>query len=155
MVIATLAFVTFISNNPGFAAWLIGGLFAIIGALVASYWIMISSRLTALETVDHEIEERVSNVEVAIGKYEEHIGAGDRMFKQLMDRVERHMTEEEDQVWTGMSKLSDKLGEIHEDNLKAHASIVERLVKVESRLPNGELGKIQALVKEIAAKVGV
>lgn len=154
-IILTLAFITFITNNPGFAAWLIAGLFTIIGGLILAYWTMIASRLSKLEETDAKLGDRVAGVEQTLKGYEEHVGAGDKLFKTLMDRVERHMTEEEDQVWSGINKLSDKLIQIHEDNLSAHALITERLTRVEAKMPNGELGKLASVVDQIAKKVGV
>jgi hypothetical protein len=143
---------TFIANNPGITAAFIGLLITGLITLVASYWAMIASRLKSLEATDSKLEERVHEVETTLGKYEEHVGAGDKMFAQLMARVERHMTEEEDQVWGGMRELGNKLSMIHEDNLKAHTAIVERLAKVETKLPNGELQEVLEIVRGLRGR---
>lgn len=142
----------FVTEHPGVALAVIGGLFSLIVSLIAAYWKMIANRLDKLEETDAQLSGRVKDVEETLVEYKEHIGAGDAMFKQLMDRVERHMTEEEDQVWSGITDLSNKLSAIHEDNLKAHTVIVERLAKVEAKMPNGQLNEVLDLVRKLAER---
>ena len=149
MIIYAFAITTFIAANPGITAAFVGVLLSGLVMLIASYWTIIARRLDKLEHTDASIDNRVKEVEATLVRYEEHVGAGDAMFKQLMARVERHMTEEEDQVWGGMKELGNKMGIIHEDNLKAHAAIVERIARMESKLPNGELAKLMGLVQTL------
>jgi hypothetical protein len=150
MILTNLLLVNFVKDYPGAAAWMLAGLLGLIVTLVGGYYWIVSSELKKLSDRDEEMGKRLVDVEKELKKYEEHVGAGDIMFKQLMDRVERHMTEEEDQVWGGMRELGVRLSQIHEDNLKAHALIVERLAKVETKIPNGEMIEILGLVRGLA-----
>ena len=87
MIPLTLAFVTFITNNPGFAAWLIGGLFAVIAALIASYWTMIHSRLIKLEETDSHL---VDEVEELRGKGE-RLRRGDLSLDDMEKNLRRRL----------------------------------------------------------------
>jgi hypothetical protein len=150
MILTNLLLVNFVRDYPGAAAWMLAGLLGLIVTLVGGYYWIVSSELKKLSDRDEDMGKRLVDVEKTLEKYEEHVGAGDKMFAALMARVERHMTEEEDQVWGGMRELGVRLGQIHEDNLKAHATIVERLAKVETKIPNGEMAELLGLVRSMA-----
>ena len=149
----TLAIIEFVRDHAGLVTAFVGTLLTFIGLMLATHWSIVSNKLKALEDADGALTARVGTVEVTLAEYKEHIGAGDKMFKQLMDRVETHMTEEEDQVWGGMRDLGKQISSMHEDNLKAHAAIVERLVRVETKLPNGELARLTAMIERLVGKV--
>ena len=170
-MIVMLAISTFIAANPGLAAWLIGGLFSIIGLLVGVYYKLLYVRLGQLEEADKQLTGRVAEVEERVGRYEDHVGAGERALNALAARIEKHMYEEENMVWTGVKSLTEKLSEIQVENVEAHATIVkeygermsantERLAKIEGEmlhikraLPNGELQEMLGLLKQLV-KVG-
>lgn len=126
---------TFISSHPGVVAAFIGLLLSAVGTLVLGYWAWVGKRLEKLETTDAHLEERVGTVEEELVKYAEHVGAGDKIFGRLQ---------------TSIGELSGKLSSIHEDNLKAHTTIVERLARVETKMPNGELAEVLRIVKGLA-----
>jgi hypothetical protein len=137
----------FIANHPGVVAAFIGALITLLGVLMGGYAAFIGSRLKDLENADDRLDSRVGSVETTLSRYEEHVGAGDRIMRELADRVEKHMTEEEDKVWTGIIKLGDRLTDMHTDNMAAHQTIVERLAKVETKIPNGELTRLIDMVQ--------
>jgi hypothetical protein len=151
-MLTLLAVINFITTNPGITAAFIGLLLTLIGVLMGGYAAFIGSRLRELEEADEKLIYRVSMVEVCLGKYEEHVGAGDKILRELAARVERHMTEEEDKVWTGITKLNDRLIEIHTDNMEAHRMIGERLARVENRMPNGELSRITTMLESLISQ---
>lgn len=144
--------VTFIANNPGVAATVGATLVSIIVGLVAAYWKIVAGRLDKLEQTDAKLVGEIGALTTRVERYEEHVGAGDKILEKLMTRVERHMTEEEDQVWNGITELSNKLTTIHQDNLLAHSAIVERLAKVEAKMPNGELTRLVGMVQSLLDK---
>jgi chromosome segregation ATPase len=162
-----LSIITFIAANPGLAAWLIGGLFSVIGLLVGVYYKLLYVRLGQLEETDKKLTDRVGEVEEKVARYEEHVGAGERALTALSARIERHMVEEENMVWTGVKSLGDKLNEIQVENVEAHATIQkeygdrlaqngERLAKIEGQvqgikraLPNGELQEMLDLLRKL------
>ena len=157
----SFGFVTFISQNPGFIAWLIGGLVATLAALIVGAYKLIYQQMGDLKDVDSALEHRVANVETRITALEPNVGAGQQALSALNARIEKHMTEEEDQVWTGIRSLTEKLNEIQVENVEAHAQIVtehgERLAKIEirmeniqSKMPNGQITEMLALLKKLA-----
>jgi hypothetical protein len=139
--------IAFIRENPGVVAWLVGGLFTLILTVVGAYWGLIASRLSKLEEADLSLANRVGEVEVTLGRYEEHVGAGDQLLKKLAERIERHMNEEEDKVWNGIGNLTNQLSQMQKENLEAHAFLTERLVRVETKMPNGQLDKMVQMLQ--------
>jgi hypothetical protein len=157
----SLGFVTFIAANPGFIAWLIGGLVSTLALLIVGAYKLIYQQIGDLKSVDASISTRVAHVETRLAAIEPNVGAGERALSLLTARIEKHMTEEEAQVWTGIRSLSDKLNEIQVENVEAHAQIVtehgERLAKIETRMesiqskmPNGQINEMLALLKKLA-----
>lgn len=160
MMITILADV--VVDHPEAVKWLLGAMFALILTLVGTFWGIVSSKLSKLEAASDSLEGRVGDVEVAIGKYEEHVGAGDRGLKDLTARVEKHMGEEE-RVWVGISELKEQLNEIQIQSLKAHAEIVgsfsprlatieTKVERIEKNLPNGELKEAVVLLRKLAGE---
>jgi hypothetical protein len=158
MLITTLSFVTFVQNNPGMAAWIIGGLLSVILTLSGIYYKIIYQQLGELAETDKRLETRVSMVEIRLEKYEGHVGAGEQALSLLTRRIEKHMEEEEAQVWTGMKSLGDKLNEMQVENVEAHAKICNeygaRLTRIETKteyiknaMPNGELAEMLKLLR--------
>jgi hypothetical protein len=135
-MIFSLLIINFISNNPGITAAFIGLLLTGLFTLVGTYWAMISRRLDKLEATDEGISKRVQDVEETLVQYKEKVGAGETMFQSLT---------------SGIHNLSTKMGVMHEDNLKAHTLIVERLARVETKLPNGQLQEVLDIVKGLAS----
>ena len=142
-----LLFITFIKDNPGFIAWLVGGLFTVIFATIGAYWGLIASRLNKLEATDANLAARVGEVEVTLGRYEEHVGTGDLLLRQIGERIDHHMTAEEDKVWSGIDNLANQLSEMQKENLQAHAYLTERLTRVETKMPNGQLDKMLQMLQ--------
>jgi hypothetical protein len=74
--------------------------------------------------------------------------------EKLEVRIERHMDEEENQVWTGIRELSDKLAEMHAENIEAHGQIRteygQRLATIEARMPNGEITEMLGILRGLA-----
>ena len=156
-----LAFVTFIAANAGFVAWFIGGLLSIMAVLLVSAYKLVYSQMGELKVVDSALEARVGVVEKKLAAIEPNVGAGERALQALNARIEKHMTEEEQQVWAGIRALGNKLNEIQVENVEAHAQIVteygERLAKIETRMesiqskmPNGQITEMLALLKKLA-----
>jgi len=148
-MIFLFAFVNFLAANPGFAAWLIGGLFAVIAAMIAAYWGYMRSKIEHLETTDQDLVRRVETTEKTLEAYKEHVGAGDKVLQEMSARVSKHMDEEEEKVWGHMRVVSTKISDMQVENVEAHASLTERLVRVESKIPNGQLDKMLCLIKEL------
>jgi uncharacterized coiled-coil protein SlyX len=157
----SLGFVTFIAANPGFVAWLLGGLVSTLALLIIGAYKLIYEQIGDLKRVDSDLERRVGSVESRITALEPNVGAGERALNLLTARIEKHMTEEEAQVWTGIRALGDKLNEIQVENVEAHAKIVteygERLAKIETRMenisskmPNGQINEMLSLLKKLA-----
>lgn len=155
-----LSFVNFIRENPGFAVWLISGLLISITGLVGVYYHLIYDRLGALEKVDAALTMRVTQVEMELQKYEEHIGAGDKALGFLTEKIEKHMEQEEAQVWRVVREVNEKLSQIQVENAQAHAEIVtshgQRLATIEAQLgavkrglPNGDIQEILLLLKKL------
>lgn len=136
-MIFALGITTFIAANPGITAAFVGLLITAIVGLVGSYWAMIASRLKTLEATDNRLEQRVHEVETTLARYEEHVGAGDKMTAQFV---------------TSLNNLSAKLDKIHTDNQAAHSTTAERLAKVETRMPNGELLKLVGMVQTLISR---
>lgn len=160
-VLWPLAFVSFIAANPGFVAWLIGGLVSTLAILILGAYKLIYQRIGDLEKVDASISTRVAHVEVRLAAIEPNVGAGQEALNALRARIERHMTEEEDQVWSGIRSLSDKLSEIALENVAAHGRIEsehgQRLATIETQmeavkrgLPNGDIKEMLAILKRLA-----
>lgn len=125
---------TFVSEHPGMALTFMGALISGLAALVGGYWKMIAGRLDKLEATDAALGDRVHEVEERLAQYQEHIGAGDNMLTKLENSIE------------GLAK---DLKLYHGDNLTAHTLIVERLAKVEAKMPNGQLDEILRIVKNL------
>lgn len=158
-MIFTLSLDAFIAANPGFAKWIISGLIACLAATLAVIWEVVYRRLGNVERAEKVLTGRVLAVEGELKRYEEHVGAGDRALNLLQSRIEHHMTEEENTVWTGIRTLTDKLSEMQVENVEAHAGLKERLAKVEEKAtqiklgqPNGEIHEILALLKKLATQ---
>lgn len=158
--VLVLGFINFIRENPGFTAWLISGLLISITGLVGVYYHLIYDRLGALEKVDAALTMRVTEVEMQLERYEEHIGAGDRALGSLTEKIEKHMEQEEAQVWRVVREVNEKLSQIQVENAEAHAEIVtshgQRLATIEAQLsavkrglPNGDIQEILLLLKKL------
>jgi hypothetical protein len=82
-------------------------------------------------------------------QYRQLIGKVDR----IESRMERHMDDEENQVWTGIRDLTGKLSEIQLENVQAHAQIVteygQRLAKIEAKMPNGEISEMLGILRKL------
>lgn len=132
-----LAFITFIRENPGFAAWLIGGLFSIVAGLVVVYYGLIYRRVGTLERRVGVLEGRTSGADIAL--------------RALTERLEEHMNEEETRVWTGIDRISDKLTIIQGDH-------GERLARIEAQMaalsPVGCMGEVLAILRGMKQEEG-
>jgi hypothetical protein len=89
-------------------------------------------------------------------QYRQLIGKVDR----IESRMERHMDDEENQVWTGIRDLTDKLNEIQVENVEAHSQIQqnfgdqlahnsERLARIEGKMPNGEIIEMLGILRKL------
>lgn len=154
---------SFIAEHSELVTWIIGGLIAVIGSLISGFWFIVSQRLEKLEEADERLAARVSEVEISLEGYKEHIGAGDAALEKLFARVEKHMTEEEDQVWGGMDGLKTQLNLMQLENQKAHAEIINHfgprlaavetsVARIEKGLPNGELKEALAILRELKGR---
>ena len=161
VVAALFLLTTFIASNPGFVAWLIGGLVSTLALLILGAYKLIYQEMAELKEVDASISTRVAHVETRLAAIEPNVGAGQQALNALTARIEKHMTEEEDQVWTGIRALSDKLSEIALENVAAHGRIEsehgQRLATIETRMetiqkgmPNGQISEMLALLKKLA-----
>lgn len=157
-----LAFVTFIAANPGFVAWFIGGLLSIMAVLLVGAYKLVYSQVGELKVVDLALEARVGVVEKKLAAIEPNVGAGEKALQVLSVRIDKHMTEEEQMVWTGIRALGDKLNEIQVENVEAHAQIVtehgQRLAKIETRMetiqskmPNGQIAEMLEMLRKLSA----
>lgn len=167
-MILILGLVNFIASNPGFAAWAFGVLLSMLAALLLGGYKLIYQQMGELKLVDAAVERRVGIVEMRLASIEPNVGAGQQALNVLTARIEKHMTDEEDQVWAGIRSLTNKLAEIQVENVEAHAEIkgqmderlshsIERLAKIETRMetiqskmPNGQIQEMLTLLKKLA-----
>lgn len=133
-MITVFAVISFISSHPGVVAAIVGVLVTLIGALIGGYWGFIGQELRKLKDADIQLRDRVGDVELTLRGYEEHVGAGDKMLSELRG---------------GFTHLDTRLAQMHTDNITAHSAIVERLAKVETRMPNGELTTLVNMVQAL------
>ncbi len=158
LTIALLADI--IVDHPEAVKWLLGAMFTLIVFMISSGWALISRKIGKLESADAALAYRVGNVESAIGKYEEHVGAGDKELKSLSDRVSTHMEKEETHVWGGIASLKEQLNEMQLENIQAHSEIVNsfsprlatietKVATIEKKMPNGELNEVIGLLRSL------
>jgi hypothetical protein len=69
----------------------------------------------------------------------------DRHKETMMFRV--HVRREETEVWPGVKALDAKITGYHEETLRQFGEQGQRIARVESRMPNGELREIKDLLK--------
>lgn len=133
LLLPLLLFTTFIAENPDFAAWLIGGLFSIIGAGVAAGWYLFKEQIKELKKTDEEILRRMKDLELAQKGYEK------------------------------LDNLLSLPGQVHAlqlDNQKAHdrieSTLDHRMTRIEviadrleKSLPNGELREVVQLMRTL------
>ena len=129
-----LAFTTFIANNPGFVAVLIGALFSIISALLVVFWQVLSKQIGGLQATDDKVIKRLEDAE--------------RLLEKVQSSMENRVAD--------LGSISEDIRELHTlvhrqgvENMAAHAAITERLVRVETKMPNGELQEALQLLREL------
>lgn len=124
MSLTVFAFTTFIAGNPGFIAVLLAGMSSLIVMLVGAYWALIATRLKSLEAADAA------------------------MAKELHDYIQQQDSE----VANAIRGVTSKLTEFQLENVAAHASITERIVRVEAKMPNGQITKIMKGLERLLAQ---
>ena len=72
--------------------------------------------------------------------------ARDRHKETMMFRV--HVRREEAEVWPGVKALDEKITRYHEETLRQFGEQGQRIARVESRMPNGELREIKDLLRQ-------
>lgn len=64
-------------------------------------------------------------------------------------RLEKHTGEETEGMWEKVDEIKDLVRQSQILNTEGHAQIGERIARIESRLPNGELAEIKAMVSAL------
>ncbi len=118
---------TFLEHNPTLAAWLIGGLIAIVGSLIAAVWALLNHRLNKLEEAQEKVQDDMATMQTTAGITAEALSE----VKKAVDGVR------------------DRLEDLFTDNLAAHAGLGERITKVEARMPNGELTEALKILRRL------
>lgn len=72
--------------------------------------------------------------------------ARDRHKETMMFRT--HVKREEAEVWPGVKALDLKITGYHEEMLRQFGEQGQRIARVESRMPNGELREIKDLLRQ-------
>lgn len=145
IVSRVLAFVNFIASNPGFAAWLIGGLISIIAALIGIYYGLIFQRVSKLEI-------RVNNIENTLEEYERHTQRVDSGLASLTIRIDKHMADEESKVWVGVDTITAKVSAIQNTHGERLARIESTLESLHKNLPSEEIVEVLELLRKMANK---
>lgn len=130
---------TFISEHPGFTLWILGGVLSSLVGLIALFHGIVARRLSSLEAADKELAERVQEAEVTLEKYQEHVGAGDKILSQIQGALRDHVEREEQIFWKKVDAISDA-------QRISNEAVLQRVTAIEARMPNGEL---QALMKSM------
>jgi chromosome segregation ATPase len=116
------------------------------------------------------IEDRLDDAEKDLVEYREHVGAGEDELRRMNARVEKHMTEEETQVWGAMREIQKSLADMKVENVEAHGNIIAgrtqlvaevaalgaRITTMEPKVsdlhrerPNGELRMILSSLQQV------
>ncbi len=155
-IITLLGVTAFIASNPGFVAWVLGGLVSTIAALLVGYYGFINAKLNKLDSDNKGLSEEIKRMDNELVQYKEHVGAGDKDLKSMNERMKEHMDREEREVWSGMRELKDMLMEMQLENTTAHATITTnlavmetRVITLEKRMPNGQIDKLVTLLGEL------
>lgn len=161
MISTVLGLTTFIANNPGMVAWMLGGLISSIVGLIIGYYYVVNKKLDNLEASHKVLDADIRRIDKDLESYKEHVGAGDKELKAMNDRVKEHMDREEREVWVGMKDLKDMLVAMQLENTTAHAAITTnqavmetRVVALEKKMPNGQLDRlVELLEKQVVRRV--
>jgi len=125
-VIFALGITAFIASNPGLIAWLLGVLFTALAGMSGTYYKIIYKRLGVLGV-------RVSEVE-----------------RTLLAMPGREAVA---QLGNGIDDLKEQMRAMQLENIEAHGKIVsdhgQRLARIESRMPNGELTEMLRLLRSM------
>lgn len=147
MTLVNLLVINFIRENPGFVAWLLGGLVMAITSLIGMAYSIFYQRLAKLDG-------RVDTVEQELEEYEKHIGIGEQALRDLTQRIDRHMTEEEIRVWGTVKEINEKLAEIQVGHGERLAKIEALTGDIRKATPNGDIAKMLRLLETLVGSKG-
>ena len=136
------AFVSFVAANPGFAAWLIGGLFTIIAVLIRVYYGLLYSRI-------EKIEVRVKTIEMTLEEYEKHTNSVDSALAALTVRIDKHMSDEESKVWVGVDTITAKVSAIQSTHGERLARIESSMESLHKNIPSDEIIEILEILRRL------
>lgn len=148
MVLPILGLTTFIASNPGFAAWVLGGLVTTIGILLAAHYGYIAKRINSLEASDNQLKDEINDIQVQLAEYKDHVGAGDLRLIEIRTSIDDHVTKEENIFWK-------KIEAISEAQRISNEALLQRMASVEAKMPNGEIKELVLAVARVEAAVMV
>lgn len=136
----------------GLLVAVVGGIMSTITALIA-YFIKKNEEAQDKAIADLAVFANWARAELA--KYELHVGAGKAALEALHTDVRDHVTREESIFWKKVEAMQAVNTAFQEANAQGHAAILQRLVSVEGKMPNGELERmaldIAKLVEQMLA----
>lgn len=136
----------------GLLVAVLGGIMSSITALIA-YFIKKNEEAQDRSIADLATFATWARAELA--KYELHVGAGKTALEALHTDVRDHVTREESIFWKKVEAMQAVNAAFQEANAQGHAAILQRLVQVEAKMPNGELERmaldIAKLVEQMLA----
>jgi hypothetical protein len=162
-------------DSPVTAVSVLAAVWALLAATVKALLYQFEKRLDArfehtslaidevrgqVKKVDEHNSAQDSRLGVIEMSVREHVAAGIGEIRAITGSVERtertllsHIEKEEGQTWVKLDGIKDGIAALALSNEQAHAALVERVAKTESKLPNGDLTTaLKALVVALGPK---
>ena len=145
MISYPLGLATFIAENSGFVAWLIGLLITFIAAILSVYHGLLLKRQGDTDKTVKTLARRMSTAEMALREHRTEVREAKSLFASVAAKMEKHMDREEHEVWGRLSGLAEQLGRLDE-RMDALGDRMEHIGRV---MPNGELHEMLSLLRQM------
>ena len=143
MFIFPLALTSFIAANPGFVAWILGGLLTFIAAIISVYHGVLLNRHSTNAKAIEDLARRISLVEIATVEHRADVKRAQEEFNHLAATLKDHMGREEHEVWGGIRGLGERM-----------ARMEGQLESIKRAMPNGDVAEMLVLLRRmVRAKV--
>ena len=138
-----LALTSFIAANPGFVAWVLGGLLTFIAAIISVYHGVLLNRHSNNAKAIEELGRRLSLVELAVVEHRAEVKRAQEEFNDLSATLREHMGREEHEVWGGIRGLGERM-----------ARIEGQLDSIRKQMPNGDMAEVLTILRRMARAQG-
>ena len=138
-----LALTSFIAANPGFVAWVLGGLLTFIAAIISVYHGVLLNRHSNNAKAIEELGRRLSLVEIAVVEHRAEVKRAQEEFNDLSATLREHMGREEHEVWSPLRGLGERM-----------ARIEGQLDSIKRSMPNGDVAEMLTLLRRMAKARG-